>query len=125
MLKTILLLLIFVIISACQSTANNINKSSKICKMVYSFNNPSLGPVNGNRKLKLTIKDDKIISVKDLQNKNGTPGVKVIQKVLAKDTKGLIVTYDKRGVIKSIKPKLKPMILGGSYVIKILDYKCN
>ncbi len=120
MIKKILFLVTFFMILGCSGG------EYKSCKIVYTFENPSLGPKYGYRKVALYIKNKQIVNYKALDNKdNFAPGIKTFKKILRGETKDLNITYNSNGSIKIIKPIINKKIVGGSFVIKVIEQRCR
>jgi len=90
------------------------------CEVVYHFSNPSLGPILGDRTLKLFLRKGKVERVIDLKTGKladpslGTPGLKEVIMILGKTPSDGEKTIEK----KSTK-------MGGFYRIEIKTIRCH
>ena len=118
------------IFGGCQMHASSqeIKSLPASCSVSYRFLNPSLGPVYGERKLKVSFEGTTVKNIVDLmtgrnaERNKGTPGVRVLKEYLSGTRrKELQYRFDKEGKLLEIR---KEGALGGSYRIEILRTDC-
>lgn len=106
------------------TNACNLDKSQKKEVVIYTFSNPSLGPIDGTQKVKLIMKDGSIIYAIDLSNNRQInlkeiKGISAFKKALVHQNSGLIVDYSSDNIpMKIIKKDLVGQV-GGAFTIKV------
>lgn len=106
------------------TNACNLDKSQKKEVVIYTFSNPSLGPIDGTQKVKLIMKDGSIIYAIDLSNNRQInlkeiKGISAFKKALVHQNGGLIVDYSSDNIpMKIIKKDLVGQV-GGAFTIKV------
>ena len=116
---------LFLIINCCGtnvSISKSISKDINNYTFTYIFENYSLGLIDGRKKIKVLVKDNKISSILNLKtgyfytSKKNIPGLKEIL-----DRINDIKSYN--SFPKIIKSNIKNNMIGNSYIIKVIDYK--
>lgn len=102
------------------------NTFNQLYTFTYIFNNPSLGPIAGVEKVKVLMKNRKIVSIWSLKTGLEIKNNHILDKLLTVmngNTHNLEIEYDDNNFPKKIKPILDKTKDGGWYMIEIENFK--
>lgn len=107
----------------------NDTREDQVYRLIYKFSNPSLGPVDGELEVCITVDHGKITKATDPRSGKALEvdqikGIKDFMKALHHQTEGLEVQYDRNGIPLHIVHPGEFDAEGGRYTIKI-SYQKN
>jgi len=129
MRKFIYIFCMGVVMNGCSGDLSRTIASSQ-CRIEYTFENPSLGPVNGKREIIAVVNSGKLVKCLDrrtgkaLPSSAGHPGWKALKKVLHGETDSYRIQYGSDRLPKVIEPEIKYGI-GSGYRITIHNFDCR
>lgn len=114
-------------ISFLVAEGNGVFTSDQLYFFTYTFNNPSLGPIEGTERAKVLMKNGKIISIFDLKsglNSRNMHGLDMlIDAINGKRIEKLKIEYNSRNFPQKIEPIIDREVVGGWYSIETKDFK--
>ena len=115
--------------SACSENLTDRLRSSE-CRIEYTFENPSLGPVHGHQDLVAIVNNGELEQLlsrrtgQPVSSSTGRPGWKVFRDIIAGKMSHYLIHYDKNHVPILIQPASDAGI-GASYRINIHRFECH
>ena len=110
--------------SSCTKEQSNTSNASRDAYL-YTFHNPSLGPVNGRQKVTIIINGNTLVSATDLRTKKPIGfgkirGIEVFKKALNHQNDGLSVRYLSANIPEKIIRKEEKGHVGGGFTITLI-----